>query len=116
MFCPECRTEYVAGVVVCAECGVPLVARLAMAPPPEFVEYEEILSTRNPGEIAVIKSLLEDAGMEFRFSTEAAGPPLALPARLLVPKDRVGEAREILDHFIGEGRAGASGEGAREDD
>ena len=64
MFCPECRSEYVAGVSVCEECGAPLVAELPAVPPPEYVAYEEILSTLNPGEIALMKSLLEEAGID----------------------------------------------------
>lgn len=111
MFCPECRSEYVAGVDVCGECGKTLVAELPETPPPEFVAYEPILSTLNPAEIAVIKSILEDAGIDFRFLTETAGPPLALPARLLVPKDRAREATELLEQFIEAGQAAARGEG-----
>jgi len=116
MFCPICESEYVAGVIVCEECGTPLVAELPAAPPREYVAYEEILSTLNPGEIALMKSLLEEAGIDFRFLTEVAGPPLALPARLLVPKDRVREAKELLDHFIAEAQAAAGDEGGREDE
>lgn len=110
MFCPECRSEYITGVGFCDACGIPLVAELPTVPPPEFVEYEEILSTPNPGEIALIKSLLEEAGIDFRFFAEVAGPPLALPARLLVPKDRGEEAKEILDRFMKADRAVAGEE------
>jgi len=110
MFCPICETEYIAGVTVCEECGATLVAELPTAPPPEYVAYEEILSTLNPGEIAMIKSLLEEAGIDYRFLTEVAGPPLAMPARLLVPKDRVVEAKEMLDDFIAGGLAAVEGE------
>lgn len=116
MFCPICESEYVDGVIVCEECGAPLVAELPAVPPPEYVAYVEILSTLNPGEIALMKSLLEEAGIDFRFLAEGAGPSLALPARLLVPKDRVGEAKEILDDFIAQGQAGAGDEGGPEDD
>ncbi len=111
MFCPECGSEYIAGVDVCADCGSTLVARLSAAAPPEFVEFEPILSTPSPGEIAVIKSILEEAGIEFRLSSEMAGPPLTLPATLLVPKDRAGEAKEILDRFIEAGQAALADDG-----
>jgi len=116
MFCPICESEYIAGVSVCEECGTPLVAELPAAPPREYVAYEEILSTLNPGEIALMKSLLEEAGIDFRFLTEIAGPPLALPARLLVPKDRVREAKALLEHFIEEAQEAAGEEGEREDE
>lgn len=111
MFCPECRSEYVAGVDVCADCGSPLVAELTAEPPPEPVAYEPILSTSNPAEIALIKSILGEAGIDCRFAAEIVGPALGLPARLLVPKERAGEAKEVLDRFIEAGRAAAGGEG-----
>ncbi len=90
MFCPICESEYVA--------------------------YEEVLATLNPAEIALIKSLLDEAGIDYRFLTEVAGPPLAMPARLLVPKDRVREAKELLDDFIAGGQAVADGEDEGEDE
>ncbi len=114
MFCLECRSEYVAGVAVCADCGAPLVAGLPEAPPPEFVEYEPVLSTPSPVEIAVIKSVLQEAGIDFRFLSEIAGPPLILPARLLVPKHQAAEAREILARVVETGPA-SGGEGDDED-
>ncbi len=114
MFCPECGSEYVAGVDVCADCGSPLVPELPAAPPPEFVEYEPVLSTPNPAEIAVIKSVLAEAGIAFRFLSEAAGPPLALPATLLVPRDRAVEAKEILAGIVEPGQAAGDGEGGEE--
>ena len=115
MFCPICESEYIAGVVVCEECGATLVAGLPAAPPAEFIAYEEILSTLNPAEIALMKSLLEEAGIDFRFQAEFLGPALALPARLLVPKDRVREAKEILGEFIAAGPADGDREGEEED-
>ncbi len=114
MFCPACGYEYLAGVAVCADCGVPLVAALPAVPPPVPVAYEEVLATLNPGEIALVKSLLEEAGIDIRFATEIAGPPLALPARLFVPADKADEARELLRGLIDAepkpGRQGGTGE------
>ncbi len=102
MFCPDCGSEYVAGVDICADCGSMLVAEPPA--PPEIVEFEPIVSTPSPGEIAVIKSILEGAGIEFRIFSEIAGPPLSLPATILVPKGLAGEAKEILERLIEAGQ------------
>ena len=98
MFCPKCRYAYNPGVTVCADCGVPLVSELPLIPKPEFVEYAEVLITFNPGDIAVIKSLLDSEGITYYFHGEFFNyvRPLADPARLMVRKDQVYEAKEIL--------------------
>jgi hypothetical protein len=112
MFCPKCGAEYVEGVTVCADCGTPLEDR----PPaederqdkedtavedqfsPEEAEFEEILTTFNAGDIAIIKSLLDGESIEYFIQGEHFNyvDPLIQPARLMVRKDQVSEVREIL--------------------
>jgi hypothetical protein len=100
MFCPKCGSEYRSGFVRCAECDIELVPD----PPerftdePEEIEYEEVLSTYNPGDVAVIKSLLDGEGITYFFQGEAVAPYLynAVPMRLLVRKDEARIASEIL--------------------
>ena len=53
LFCPNCRSEYVEGISVCADCGAKLVQELEPIPPPEFAEFDEILSTFNAADIAI---------------------------------------------------------------
>jgi hypothetical protein len=65
MFCPKCLTEYVEGVGVCADCGVALVPELngdCMLETAEWAEFEQILTTFNAGDIAVVKSILAQGG------------------------------------------------------
>jgi len=98
MFCPTCQAEYREGITVCAACQVPLVEVLESEPEPEFVDYEEVLQTYNPADIAFVKSLLDGEDVSYLFQGEffnQMGPPV-IPARLLVRKDQVEFAREIL--------------------
>jgi hypothetical protein len=92
MFCPKCKSEYQEGVVVCSDCNVPLVFERQIEPKPGFVDYEEILSTNNAAAIAMIKSLFDGEGIVYYF----LGEHFAFPVRLMVNKDQVGEARELL--------------------
>jgi len=92
MFCPKCKSEYQEGVVVCSDCDVPLVVELQLEPKPGFVDYEEILSTNNAADIAMIKSLFDGEGIVYYF----LGEHFAFPVKLMVNKDQVGEAREFL--------------------
>jgi len=98
MFCPNCRSEYRAGVTRCADCDVDLVDELPPEPEPEWVEFEEVLSTYNLADIALIKSLLEEAGMKYYFENEnfVHLSSLALPARLMVPKNQTAKTLELL--------------------
>jgi hypothetical protein len=64
----------------------------------DFEEYELILETHNPGDIAFIKSILIAENIDFYIQGENVAPYLfnALPMRLLVKKDNAEKAKEIL--------------------
>lgn len=98
MFCPMCKSEYRKGFTTCEKCGARLVDELPSERPPEFVDYDEILSTFNPADIAVIKSILHATDIVYFFHGEHFGymRPFGLPTRLMVKKDQVRQAKEIL--------------------
>ena len=64
----------------------------------KFAEYEQILETHNPGDIAFIKSILLSENIAHFIQGESVAPYLlnALPMRLMVSKDHVEKAKEIL--------------------
>ena len=72
MFCPTCGCEYNPGITVCADCGIPLIAELP--PPPQLdlgdLDLVTVLSTPNAGEIALVRSLLEEADIPFMVKNE----------------------------------------------
>ena len=88
------------------------------SPPPsedglEEIEYREVLSTCNPGDVALVKSLLDGEGITYFFQGEAAAPYLynAVPMRLLVREDQAETAAEILkDIDLSFTYGGSSGE------
>jgi len=100
MFCPQCRTEYKEGVKTCADCGSELVVELRTDPEPEYIEYTEVLAIFSAGEIALVKSMLDDAEIVYYFKGEMFNyvEPLIQPARLMVRRDQVADARELLKH------------------
>ena len=100
MFCPRCGCEYREGFKECADCRVPLVAEAPSPPPePEYIEYQPVLATYNPGDIAIIKAVLESEGITYFFEGETFNMvrPLVQPARLLIKRDQVQKAREVLN-------------------
>jgi hypothetical protein len=92
MFCPKCKSEYQEGMVIGCDCNIPLVSALQRESKTGFVDYEEILSTNNAADIAIIKSLFDSEGIVYYF----LGEHFAFPVRLMVNKDQVEEARELL--------------------
>ncbi|MDD5455128.1 MAG: DUF2007 domain-containing protein [Candidatus Ratteibacteria bacterium] len=66
----------------------------------EFIDYTAVLSTCNPGDIAFIKSILNAESITYFFQGEnfvyMAYPT---PANLMVKKDEVEKARELLKDF-----------------
>ena len=100
MFCPKCRTEYKNGITVCADCDVPLVDALPekeeLPPEPPYKAYEGLYSS---AEIAVIKSILDDAGIDYYFKGERFQTihiPLVDPAILMIREDQYEDALKIL--------------------
>ncbi len=99
MFCPKCRVEYREGFTECADCEVPLVFKLPPSPAPEYdVEFEEVLSTYNAGDIAIIKSILHSEKLSYLFKGEhfQSIGLVVEPARLMVRKDQVQRAKALL--------------------
>ncbi|MCK4905750.1 DUF2007 domain-containing protein [bacterium] len=66
----------------------------------EYIDYTAVLATSNPGDIAIIKSILDSGGITYFFQGENFNylgySSFVAPARLMVKKDQVEEAKEVL--------------------
>lgn len=106
MFCPKCGAEYKRGIIKCADCDVPLVEKLPDKPTHKKkekhrrpdIKYKELLITFNAGEVAFVKSVLDNADIDYYFQGELFQMvrPFADPARLMVREDQVEEAMKLL--------------------
>lgn len=106
MFCPICKSEYVEGISVCKECDVPLVDKLPGEEQTENetqeinkdLKFEEVFVTANQNEIVFIKSLLDEAGIEYYLSGDVSNLFGALgdSIRLMIREDQVEETLELL--------------------
>jgi hypothetical protein len=98
MFCPECKSEFIEGITNCPVCEVHLIDELPPEPEPEFVDYQEILATYNPADVAFLKSLLDSESISYFFKGEhfMYVRPLADPVRLMVRTDQVAQATDLL--------------------
>ncbi len=102
MFCPNCKAEYVEGITVCADCGVELVEKL---PPEENHDikftFKPVLKTNNMGDIAIIKSILDEQGIEYYIQGENMLYVLGVidSAILNVREDQLDDVKELLKDF-----------------
>ena len=96
MYCPSCRAEFREGYSRCADCNVELVEDLQdETAKPGYVQLAIVFTE---GEIALIKSRLDQAGIDYYFHGEQAHrlAPLPLGARLMVREDCKDEAQDLL--------------------
>ncbi len=108
MYCPDCGAEYVPGVSECANCGVALQAEPPTAPPVADLELAQLVETGDAIRAALVKSLLDDAGIPylarneqlqdlFGFGRLVPVNPISGPVIFMVPADRIEEAQALLD-------------------
>jgi len=100
MYCPKCRSEYREGFTKCADCDVPLINELPPEPKSEFLDLEEVLSTADPGQIALAKSLLDRENIRYVVQGEhfSAMQP-SIPVRFLVPRGELKKAKVLLKNI-----------------
>ncbi|MGE5365487.1 MAG: DUF2007 domain-containing protein [Bacteroidota bacterium] len=103
--CPNCDAEIElsddersSGLLHCPECEALIDLR---TDPPQIIDNEnfsELLSSLNQGDIGIIKSMLDDAGIDYYVFGEnfLSADPLIQPARFFVNEKQMEEAREIL--------------------
>jgi len=96
MYCPQCRAEFREGYFRCADCDIDLVK--ALPDEAQLPGYVHLATVFTEGEIALIKSSLDRAGIDHYFHGEQAHrlAPLPFGARLMVREDFREEAEAIL--------------------
>jgi hypothetical protein len=96
MFCPNCRTEYKEGITTCADCGAALVQ--ALEPIDERSEMVTVLETADLSEVALAKSILEEADIPFYAKGEIPMEQLSVgPVEIQVDRRDSEQARELLE-------------------
>jgi hypothetical protein len=108
MICPQCGTEYQDGFTDCADCHIPLISGTAKdwesEEKQEFITFVPIYSTCNLAFVAVVKSVLESAGIIFNVRNEQVQNLWGLgslgnnitPMIIEVEKERAEEAKALI--------------------
>ena len=98
MFCPKCKAEYRDGFSRCADCDIDLVTELTPEPEKVPIEWVEVLSTFNNGDISLLKSILDSEDVTYYFHGEHfnAVRPWAQPAILMVDKNEIDKVKDLI--------------------
>ena len=107
MFCPECKCEYVEGIIECVDCHVKLVYEL---PPEPEEKDEEVIYIKEKDEEMIYVGMYRDSGSaemvkEFLMENGVEAIPIEyrfdLVTRLYVRKEDAQKAEELLKAFDG---------------
>ncbi len=96
MFCPDCRGEYREGFTRCELCGVDLVKAL---PPVDEASKEDLVPVFQSTDgllVAATRSALESQEIPVVVQGEEAQGLLPVNAVVLVPRERLTEAKEVI--------------------
>lgn len=99
MICPQCNDDYGdEGHTRCVDCGVDLIPAQPPEPEPEHFKFEPVLTTYNPADVAIIRSILDGEGVPYYIHGENFMQirPLVEPARLMVDHEYVETVKELL--------------------
>lgn len=106
MFCPKCKCEYRDGFTTCSDCNISLVDKLQVEinknkvaqPMDHHIDYEFILSTYNPSDVMMLKATLDSEKIVYFLQGENLNLT-GVPARLLVKKEHVDQAKDIISQL-----------------
>ncbi|MHB8337520.1 MAG: putative signal transducing protein [Ignavibacteriaceae bacterium] len=108
VLCPDCKSELklsedeiITKKVHCLECEALIDFNFE---PPKIIKkanYVEFLSSLNQGDISIIKSLLDNGGIDYYIFGEnfLSVRPLLEPSKLFVSENQIDEAKELLKDF-----------------
>jgi predicted NAD/FAD-dependent oxidoreductase len=108
--CPECNVEYMDTAGRCSDCDVELALGPAIQEEHPDPKIETVYATGDPALVAMAKSLLEDAEIEYFTKGDEiqdligwgrlGGENNAIgPVEFVVAAEDAPKARELLDHL-----------------
>jgi hypothetical protein len=108
--CPECNVEYIDTAIRCSDCDVELTLGSAIPEEHPDPKIETVYATTDPALVALVKSLFEDAGIEYFTKGDGIQDLIGIgrlgginilcgPVEFVVAAGDVPTAQELLAHL-----------------
>ena len=103
-FCPNCRTEYISGITICADCN-DIVLVESIPPEEESKTLNPVYVTYNQPESDFIQHILLEknidcAARDLQVSQFPVQIGKLSQIRIMVESEKINEAREIIEQAI----------------
>jgi hypothetical protein len=109
-YCPECNVEYIDTAIRCSDCDVELALGPAIQEEHPDPKIETVYATGDPALVALVKSLLEEAEIEYFTKGDEIQNLIGLgglgglgyviePVEFVVAAKDAPTARELLAHL-----------------
>ncbi len=107
MYCPNCKAEYREGFTSCSDCHIKLVKELPeelkeleeQNDSNEYIDFKPALSTNNPSDTMLIKSILDKENIKYYFKGEHTLSLATQSAILMVQDKQIKEVQQLLKDF-----------------
>lgn len=103
--CPQCKSEYLEGIMICADCNLKLVDPSVLKEPERLVENDWVIvyTSGQEYEVEMLKGILESADIETSILSQAdhnfPTPGNLSVVKLLVRKNNIEAAVEYIEEF-----------------